>query len=79
MTCSWKTALSIARNNSRVRTKSIWAVLPDDHGFDVQEVTGFVPYRISAAFKNGRRIGNGSNVLKQLAVVCGNHPYENGE
>ena len=78
MTCSLETAKSAARNNSRT-TGTIWAVLPDDHGFDIREVKEFVPYRVVAAFKNGRKLKfwQGEQ-MKDLAIACGNHPYEDG-
>ncbi len=78
MTCSFKIATSVARNNSRV-TRSTWIVLPDDHGFDARKASGFVPFRTLAAFRNGRKIDCQDPPLKKLAVACGNHPYEDGE
>ena len=73
MSASLKTALSVARNNSR-RTKSCWIVLKDELGFDVQEAGEFVPRRVVGAFDKGKRLPD----LTVLAVNCGNHPYEDG-
>ena len=75
MSCSFKTAMSVARNNSRT-TRSTWIVLADDHGYDARETNDFVPFRTLAAYHNGRKIACNATSLTKLAIACGNHPYE---